>query len=114
LEKNCSLGNPDTVLSYLASKETSEGRKELVVDCYSRYCQWAHIPFAKPRYKRQDRLPYVPLELDIEALVSALPRKLSIFTRTLKEIGARPRELWRVKWIDVDSGSYCFVYGIRW
>ena len=102
LEKNCNLRNPDTILSYLASKEISEGRKELIVDCYSRYCQWTHIPFTKPRYKRQDRLPYVPLEIDIEALVSALPRKLSIFTRTLKETGARPGELWRVKWIDVD------------
>jgi hypothetical protein len=57
LEKNCNLRNPDSVLGYLASKEISEGRKELIVDCYSRYCQWAKIPFSKPRYKRQDRLP---------------------------------------------------------
>jgi integrase len=109
LERNCSLGNPDTVLGYIASKEISEGRKELVVDCYSRYCQWASIPFSKPRYKREDRLPYVPLEIDIESLLSALPRKLSIFTRTLKETGARPGELWRVKWIDVDFGSSCLT-----
>jgi hypothetical protein len=90
LEKNCSLTNPDSVLGYLASKEVSEGRKELIADVYARYCKWANIPFTKPRYKREDRLPYVPLEIDIEALVSALPRKLSIFTRTLKETGARP------------------------
>lgn len=105
LEKNCNLRNPDSVLGYLASKEVCEGRKELIADCYSRYCQWTHIPFTKPRYKRQDRLPYVPLEIDIEALLSALPRKLSIFTRTLKETGARPGELWRIKWIDVDFQS---------
>jgi integrase len=105
LEKNCSLRNPDTVLSYLASKEVSEGRKELIADCYSRYCQYAKIPFSKPRYKREDRLPYVPLEIDVEALLSALPRKLGILTRTLKETGARPGELWRVKWIDVDLQS---------
>jgi integrase len=102
LEKNCSLRNSDSVLGYLASKEVSEGRKELIADVYARYCKWANIPFTKPRYKREDRLPYVPLEIDIEALISALPRKLSIFTRTLKETGARPGELWRVKWLDVD------------
>jgi len=34
------------------------------------------------------------LEIDIEALISALPRKLSIFTRALKETGARPAEMW--------------------
>ena len=57
LEKNCNLRDPNSVLGYLASKEVCEGRKELIVDCYSRYCQWAKIAFSKPRYKRQDRLP---------------------------------------------------------
>jgi integrase len=105
LAKYSSLNNPDSVLSYLASMEVSEGRKELIVDVYSRYCKWKSIPFFKPRYRRENRLPYVPLELDIEALISALPRKPSIFTRTLKETGARPGELWRVKWIDLDFQS---------
>jgi len=105
LGKNCRLNDPDSVLSYLACKEVSEGRKELMVDVYARYCRWRGMPFTKPRYKREDRLPYVPMEIDIEALVSALPRKLSIFTRTLKETGARPGEVWRVKWIDVDFSN---------
>jgi integrase len=105
LGKNCELNEPDSILSYLATKEVSEGRKELMVDVYVRYCKWKGIPFSKPRYKRQDRLPYVPMELDIEALISALPRKLSIFTRTLKETGARPGEAWRLKWIDIDFGN---------
>jgi integrase len=96
------LDNPDLVLEYIASKDVSEGRKELMSDVYARYCLWKGLDFIKPRYKRQDKLPYVPLELDIEALVSALPRKLSIFTRALKETGARPGEMWRVKWIDID------------
>ena len=109
LAKNCRLNDPDSILSYLASKEVSEGRKELMVDVYARYCKWKNIPFSKPRYKRQDRLPYVPMEIDIEALISALPRKLSIFTRTLKETGARPGEAWRVKWIDIDFGNSCLT-----
>jgi len=102
LEKNCNLRNSDSVLGYLASKEISEGRKELIADVYARYCKWANIPFTKPKYKREDRLPYVPLELDIEALISALPKKISILTRTIKETGARPGEVWRVKWVDID------------
>ena len=105
LGKNCRLNDPDSVLSYLACKEVSEGRKELIVDVYARYCKWKGMPFTKPRYRREDRLPYVPLELDIESLISALPRKLSIFTRTLKETGARPGEAWRIKWIDIDFGN---------
>jgi hypothetical protein len=84
IAKNAPLNNPDAVLGYIATKDVSEGRKELLVKVYATYCRWKHIPFQKPRYKRQDRLPYVPLELDIEALLSALPKKLSIFTRAQK------------------------------
>jgi hypothetical protein len=36
LAKNCMLNNPDSVLSYLASREISEGRKGLMVDVYAR------------------------------------------------------------------------------
>ena len=93
IAKFSKLNNPDSVLVYIASKDISEGRRELMVDVYVGYCKWKNIPFFKPRYKRQDRLPYVPLEIDIEALLSALPRKLGILTRTLKETGARPGEL---------------------
>jgi integrase len=102
IAKNAPLHNPDAVLGYIAAKEVSEGRKELLVNVYANYCRWKHIPFQKPRYKRQHRLPYIPLELDIEALLSALPKKLSIFTRTLKETGARAGEAWRLQWRDVD------------
>ena len=35
------------------------------------------------------RFPFVPLEKDIEALIASLPRKLSVFTRVVKETGAR-------------------------
>ena len=32
LNKNCKLNNPDSILSYIAVKEVSEGRKELTID----------------------------------------------------------------------------------
>ncbi len=102
IAKSTQLNNPDAVLAYIASKDISEGRKELMVDVYSTNCKWKNIPFSKPRYKRQDRLPYVPLEIDIESLLSALPKKASIFTRTLKETGARrarilPSDSWKLQ-----------------
>jgi len=102
LTKNCILDNPDSVLTYLATKEISEGRKELIADCYANYCQWKKISFIKPRYHRIDKLPIIPLEKDIEALISALPRKVSILTRTIYETGARCGEVWGLKWIDID------------
>jgi integrase len=102
LDKNCDLNNPESVMVFLASHEICDGRKELIVDCYAKYCQWKKLPFVKPRYRRTDKLPYVPLQKDIEALIAALPKKTSIFTRTIYETGARAGEMWNLKWIDVD------------
>jgi integrase len=102
LTKNCILDNSDSVLTYLATKEISEGSKELIVDCYANYCLWKKISFIKPRYRRIDTLPIIPLEKDIKALNSALPRKVSILTRTIFEAGARCGEVWALKWVDVD------------
>jgi integrase len=102
LMKNCDVNNPDSVLAFLATKDISEGRKELMADCYANYCRWKRIPFVKPRYRRIDRLPMIPLEKDIEALIAALPKKVGIFTRTIYETGARCGEIWALKWVDVD------------
>jgi integrase len=74
----------------------------LVVNCYANYCRWKKLPFSKPRYRRQDKLPYVPLQKDIEALIAAMPKKTGIFTRAIYETGARAGEMWNLKWIDVD------------
>jgi len=49
------------------------------------YCKYKGLSFNIPRYKRVDKILYVPLERDIEALIASLPGKLSIFTRVFKE-----------------------------
>jgi len=102
LARHCNLNNPESVVEYVAKKHVSSGRKELIINCYMNYCKFKGIHFNPPRYKRVDKLPYVPSEQDIEALIAALPKKLSIFTRVVKETGARPGEVWSLMWQDID------------
>jgi len=102
LSGNCNLNDPETVVEYVATKHVSSGRKELIINCYINYCKFKGLSFIPPRYKRTDKLPHIPSETDIEALIGALPTKLSIFTKVVKETGARPGELWFLKWADVD------------
>ena len=47
LNKNYSLNNPESVLNFLAAKDISDGRKELIVDCCANYYQWKKLPFVK-------------------------------------------------------------------
>ncbi|MCW4022956.1 MAG: site-specific integrase, partial [Candidatus Bathyarchaeota archaeon] len=102
IARNCDLNNPEQVSEFIADKHVSCARKELIVNCYINYCKYKGLQFTIPRYKRVDKIPHVPLEKDIEALISALPPKLSIFTRTVKETGARSGEVWSLLWEDID------------
>ncbi|MEM3770308.1 MAG: tyrosine-type recombinase/integrase, partial [Candidatus Bathyarchaeia archaeon] len=102
LARHVNLNNPEQVLGFIASKNVSEARKEVLVNCYARYCKWKGLPFIKPNYRRVKKLPYVPLENEVDMLVSALPKRLSVFCQFIKETGARPGEAWNIKWVDVN------------
>ena len=102
LARHVNLNNPEHVLNFIAVKDVSEARKEVIVNCYARYCEWKGLPFVKPNYRRVKKLPFVPQEVEVDMLVSALPRRLSVFCQLIKETGARPGEAWNLKWIDVN------------
>ena len=103
LARHVSLNNPEEVLSFLASKNVSEARKEVIANCYAKYCEWKGLPFSKPNYRRVKKLPFVPYESEVDMLISALPKRLSVFCQLIKETGARPGEAWNLKWIDINS-----------
>jgi len=55
-----------------------------------------------PRYKIVQKLPYIPNESEIDALIAGTGLKTATFLRTLKETGIRISEAVRLKWSDVD------------
>ncbi|MEM2779836.1 MAG: hypothetical protein QW791_03040 [Candidatus Bathyarchaeia archaeon] len=71
-------------MGFIASKNVSEARKEVLVSCYARYCQWKGLPFTKPSYRRVKKLPYVPFENEVDMLISALPKRLSVSVNLLR------------------------------
>jgi integrase len=97
-----SLLDPESVKTYLATVEVSEPRKAKLVEDLGRFYNWKHIPFDKPNYRRIERLPFVPLESEIDQLISGAGRKTGTFLQLLKETGVRPGETWNLKWKDLD------------
>jgi len=102
LSRHVDINSPEEVLDFVAKKQVSEARKEVIMNCYANYCRWKGLPFVKPRYRRVKRLPFIPLENEIDMLISALPRKISVFCQLIKETGARPGEAWNLKWTDIN------------
>jgi len=56
-----------------------------------------------PVYIADKSLPFVPLEKEIDALISGCSKKIAVSLQLLKETGMRIGEAWKLKWIDVDE-----------
>jgi integrase len=68
-----------------------------------RFYGYKNIPFDKPRYKRVETLPFIPLESEVQNLISGVGKKTTTFLQLIKETGCRPGEAWNLRWIDIDS-----------
>jgi hypothetical protein len=89
IAKRTNLLNPEAVKSYLASADLSENRKGKLTHDLSRFYKWKHIPFQKPTYGRVEMLPFVPLESEVDQLISGLGSKTATFLQVLKKTGMR-------------------------
>lgn len=71
LARNGSIEDPESIRSFIASRHVSGGRKENLVEAYRKYALYHQIIFRVPHYSRVDSLPFIPLQAEIEQLVTA-------------------------------------------
>jgi len=102
IARQANLLDTESVKTCLATMGVSEARKAKLAEDLARFYNWKHIPFEKPNYRRIERLPFVPLESEIDQLISGAGRKTGTFLQLLKETGMRAGEAWNVKWRDLD------------
>jgi integrase len=100
--RRTNLLEPETVKATLASAKTSESRKRKLVEDLTRFYKFKNIPFDRPRYKKTDKIPFIPLETEVAQLVSGMSKKGSAFLQLLRETGMRCGEAWNLGWKDID------------
>jgi integrase len=101
--RNANLLDSESVKEYLARANISESRKAKLTEDVARFYTYKHIPFDKPNYRRIERLPFVPLESEVDQLISGCGKKTATVLQLIKETGIRAGEAWNLKWIDIDS-----------
>jgi len=102
MAKRTNLLNPESVKTYLASAQLSENRKEKLTHDLTRFYRYNNIRFEKPNYRRIEKIPFIPLETEVDQLISGAGKKTATFLQLLRETGARPGEAWNLKWVDID------------
>jgi integrase len=100
--KRANLLDPDSTKNYLASAKVSENRKSKLTDDLARFYHHMRIRFEKPRYRRVDKIPFIPSQQEVDQLTAGVGKKMSAFLRLLSETGMRPGEAWNLKWTDID------------
>ena len=100
--KRANLLDPESTKTYLASAKVSENRKSKLADDLARFYQHMRIRFEKPRYRRIDKIPVIPSQLEVDQLTAGVGKKMSAFLRLLSETGMRVGEAWNLKWTDID------------
>jgi len=73
-----------------------------MVYAYDLFARWMGIEWERPKYKPARKLPFIPLEREIDDLIASCNKYVATFLQIAKETGARAGEIFALKWIDVD------------
>src|SRR6266705_4846307 len=93
LARKTDILNPEAVKETIARRGVTEARKENLVCVYALFCKQNAIPFAPPRYQRVEKLPFVPLESEVDQLIATMGKKHATYLKGLNELGCRAGEL---------------------
>jgi len=97
------LDDPESVKEVLSKLSVSPNSKTLIVATYTSFLKFHKTSWIPPKYKRQDKIPFVPQESEIDALISGCSRRISALLLLLKETGMRIGEACRLKWTDINT-----------
>ena len=103
LKAGANLLDPESVKETIAKRKGwNETTKCIVSAAYATFAKLNRIPFKPPRYKAAKKLPFIPLEEEIDALIAASGKKLACLLQLLKETGMRINEALNLRWEAVD------------
>ena len=103
LSKVGNLDNPEQIKNLICTYQCTEAFKELLTNAYDYYVKFNGYSWIKPRFVREDKPIFIPLESELDQLISKATRKMSVFLELLKETGADSGEAWKLRWIDINS-----------
>jgi integrase len=102
LNQGINLNNQEDVKFAIAEKKCGNGYKKNLVLAYDTYLRMKGEKWQAPKYKQDAKLPFIPLESEIDQVINSAGKHTSTFLAVLKETGADPGEALAIEWIDVD------------
>ena len=104
-KRKANLYDPESVKEAIARQKWSEGRKANAVKAYTTFLKMLGGVWQPPICRDVRRLPFIPLEREIDDLIASCNKHIATFLQLAKETGARAGEVFALKWTDVDLES---------
>jgi integrase len=103
VRRGADLFNPESVKATIMIHPTwSNSTKAQVIAAYKKFAAINNISWTPPKCKIVRKLPYVPLEKDVDELIASCGKKLSAILQLLKESAMRIGEALSLDWDNVD------------
>ncbi len=103
MKRGADLLDSESVKAVIAKQTWSPNRKRNVINAYSLFLKTLGLYWEKPKCKVTRKIPFIPLEKELDALIAGCGKKTSTFLRMLKETAMRSGEAKRILWAEVDS-----------
>lgn len=94
--------DPESIKEVIAAQSWCEGRKEYAAETYTNFLVMSGGKWEQPRYRRVEKIPFIPTEQEIDQLIAGCGEKTSALLQVLKETAMRVGEAWKLNWTDID------------
>lgn len=101
-QRGANLLDTDSVKEVIMKQPWSDNRRKNVINSYNLFLKVNGMQWEKPKCKIARKIPFIPTEQEIDALIASSNKKLATFLQLLKETAMRSGEAKRLKWTDVD------------
>jgi hypothetical protein len=103
VRRGADLLDPESVKEVIAQQETwNETTKANVVCIYYTFLRMLGLTWEPLKYKVIEKLLFIPLETELDQLISGSNKRMTSFLQMPKETGVHSGEAWKLKWIDIN------------
>lgn len=103
------LSDPETVKEALAKDKSPPNTKATIVTTYTSFLKFFNLSWSPPKYKYQQKIPFIPLESEIDDLIAGCSKTTSAILQLLKETGMRIGEATKLEWTDINTGNNTII-----
>jgi integrase len=101
-ERGADIFNPESVKEIIAKQKWSEARRHSAIAAYTLFLKMLGQTWNPPICKVTRKLPFIPTEQEIDALIAGCGNKTATFLQLLKETAMRAGEANSLLWTNVD------------